>query len=125
MVQAQLEPCRCRLPRQQEMKRQRNNSNLREIQSNRTSPKHNRYQLKIVQVYAPTTTHSDDETGSFYNTIDKILEKQSHYTIIAMVFFSAKVGGPTNTAGKATGGFGLGQQNERGESREEMDMAKP
>ena len=40
------------------------------------------YQLKIVQVYAPTTSHSDEETYIVYNTIDKILEKQVHYTII-------------------------------------------
>ena len=37
-----------------------------------------RYQLKIVQVYAPTTTHSDEETDNFYNTIDMILEKETH-----------------------------------------------
>ena len=49
-----------------------------------------RYQLKIVQVYAPTTSHSDDETDNFYNTIDKILEKQTHYTIV-MGDFNAKV----------------------------------
>ena len=30
------------------------------------------YQLKIVQVYAPTTTHSDEETDNFNSTIDKI-----------------------------------------------------
>ena len=39
-------------------------------------------QLKIVQVYAPTTSHSDEETDNFYNPIDKILEKQIHYTIV-------------------------------------------
>ena len=50
-----------------------------------------RYQLKIVQVYAPNTSHSDEETDNFYNTIDKILEKQTHY-IIAMGDFNAKVG---------------------------------
>ena len=53
-----------------------------------------RYQLKIVQVYAPTTSHSDEETDSFYNTIEKILEKQTHYTIV-MGDFNAKVGGHT------------------------------
>ena len=42
-----------------------------------------RYQLKIVQVYTPTTYHSDEETDNFYNTIDKILEKQTHYTILS------------------------------------------
>ncbi len=60
--------------------------------------------------------------------------------------FNVKVGGQTNTSGRATGCFGLGQRNERGdpivalgninelqdhehaiseESREEMDMEKP
>ena len=34
-----------------------------------------KYQLNIVQVYAPTTYHSDEETDNFYNTIDKVLEK--------------------------------------------------
>ena len=60
-----------------------------------------RYQLKIVQVYAPTTSHSDEETDNFYNTIDKILEKQIRYTIV-MGDFNAKVGGQTNTSETAT-----------------------
>ena len=71
-----------------------------------------RYQLKIVQVYAPTTSHSDEETGNFYNTIDKILEKQTYYKIV-MGDFKAKVGGQTNTPERATGCVGLGQRNER------------
>ena len=41
-----------------------------------------RYQLKIVQVYSPTTSHSDEETDNFYNPIANILEKQTHYTIV-------------------------------------------
>ena len=45
-----------------------------------------RYQLKIVQVYAPTTSHSDEETDNFYTTIDKILEKQTHYTIVTHLY---------------------------------------
>ena len=77
-------------------------------------------------------------------TIDKILEKQTHYTIV-MGDFNAKVGGQTNTSERVTGCFGLGRRNERGdtcrisnikefqdhehtiseESREEMDMEKP
>ena len=32
----------------------------------------NIYKLKIVQVYAPTTSHSDEETDNLYNTIDKM-----------------------------------------------------
>ena len=82
-----------------------------------------RYQLKIVQVYAPTTSHSDEETDNFYNTIDKILEKQTHYTIV-MGDFNVKVGGQTNTSERATGCFGLGQRNERGDTLEEWATSK-
>ena len=82
-----------------------------------------RYHLKIVQVYAPTTSHSDEETDNFYNTIDKILEKQTHYTIV-MGDFNAKVGGQTNTSERATGCFGLGQRNERGDTLVEWATSK-
>ena len=135
---------RGRLPREQEMERHHNKSILWEFQSSRTSPTHNR-QIPTEDRYAPTTSHSDEETDNFYNTIDTILEEQTHYTIV-MGDFNAKVGGKTNTSERATGCFSLGQQNERGdtlvewatsknfkdhehtiseESREEMDMEKP
>ena len=71
--------------------------------------------LKIVQVYAPTTSHSDEETDNFYSTIDKILENQTHYPIVTGDF-NAKVGGQTNTSERATGCFGMGQRNERGDT---------
>ena len=50
-----------------------------------------------LQVYAPTTSHSDEETTNFYNTIDNILEKQIHYTIV-IGDSNGKVGGQTNTS---------------------------
>ena len=64
------------------MERQHNKSILWEFQSSRTIVLRitDRYQLKIVHVYAPTTSHLDEETDNFYNTIDKILEKKTHYT---------------------------------------------
>ena len=74
--------------------------------------------LTCMQVYAPTTSHSDEETDYFYNTIDNILEKQTHYTIIVMGDFNVKVGGQTNTLEMATCCFGLGQINERGDTLE-------
>ena len=49
------------------------------------------YILKFVQV---GTSNSDEETANLYNTVDKILEKQTHYTIIIMMGdVNAKVGG--------------------------------
>ena len=75
-----------------------------------------RYPLNIVQVYAPMTFHSDEETANFYKTIDKILgKKQTHYTIV-IGDFNAKVGGQTNAPERTTGCFGLGQRNERGDT---------
>ena len=81
------------------------------------------YQVNIVQVYAPTTSHSDEETDNFYITIDKLLEKQTHCTIV-MGDFNAKVGGQTNTSARATGSFGLGQRNERGDTLAEWATSR-
>ena len=61
---------------------------------------------------------------NFYNTNDKILEKQTHYTIIVMGDFNAKVGGQTNTSERATGCFGLSQRNERGDTLVECATSK-
>ena len=88
-----------------------------------SSPTHNIQIMKIVQVYAPTTSHSVEETDNLYNTIDKILEKQTHYTIV-MGDFNAKVGGQTNTSERATGCFGHGQRNERGDTLVEWATSK-
>lgn len=74
-----------------------------------------RYQLKIVQVYAPTSTHSEEEIDKFYNDLENILETKSHYTIV-MGDFNAKVGKRTNTSETMTGIFGLGNRNERGDT---------
>ncbi|KAI0219981.1 Craniofacial development protein 2, partial [Lamellibrachia satsuma] len=79
--------------------------------------------LKIVQVYAPTTSHSEDEINIFYNDIDKILENPSHYTIV-MGDFNAKVGVRTNPSETATESFGLGQRNERGDTLIEWTTSK-
>ena len=119
------------------MERQHSESILWEFQSSRTSTKwkdnitrvssgssrvevlslriKDRYQMKILQVYTPTTSHSAEETETFYNIIDTIQEKQTHYTIV-MGDFNAKVGGQTNISERATGCFGLGQRNERGDT---------
>ena len=64
-------------------------------------------QLKIVQVYAPRTSHSDEEADHFYNTIDNALGKKANQL---HNYCDWEVEGNTNTSD---------------ESREEMDMEKP
>ena len=89
------------------------------------SPTHNR-QIPTEDrssICANDISLRDEETYNFYNTIDKILEKQTHYTIV-MGDFNAKVGGQTNTAERATECFGLGQRNERGDTLVEWATSK-
>ena len=54
-----------------------------------------------------------------------ILKKQKPvlYTIV-MEAFNVKVGGQTNTPERDTGGFGLAQQNERGDNLVELASSK-
>jgi len=38
-----------------------------------------RYKLKRVQVYAPTTSYSEEDIDSLYNDVGETLWKPSHY----------------------------------------------
>ena len=49
------------------------------------------YKLKIVQLYAPTTSHSEEDINSLYNDVDETLGKPNHYTIV-MEDFNAQIG---------------------------------
>ena len=57
------------------------------------------YKLKIVQVYAPTTSYSDEDINNFYNDVDETLGKANHYTIM-MGDFNAQIRKRTNGNGK-------------------------
>ena len=90
---------RCRFPHKLEMERQHNKGILWEFHSSRTSPTHNRQ--------IPTEDRSSICANEF--------SLRWHYTIV-MGDFNAKVGGQTNKSERATGCFGLGQRNERGDT---------
>ncbi|KAF9818198.1 hypothetical protein SFRURICE_003939 [Spodoptera frugiperda] len=50
----------------------------------------NRYSLKVIQVYAPTSTHCDDEVEALYEEISKAIHSsETHFTIV-MGDFNAK-----------------------------------
>ena len=52
-----------------------------------------RYSLKVIQVYAPTSTHLDDEVEAVYDDITRALHNttKTHFTVV-MGDFNAKVG---------------------------------
>lgn len=73
-----------------------------------------RYSLKIIQVYAPTSTHSEDEIENFYEDITKAIEKvRTHFTFI-IGDFNAKLGHKADDNETAMGSFGFGNRNDRG-----------
>ena len=73
-----------------------------------------KYQLQVVQVYATTTSHDDEEVEEFYEQITETIEKNKSYYKIIMRDFNAKTGAHQQGDGITTGHFGYGQRNERG-----------
>uniref|UniRef100_A0A8D8T3N0 Craniofacial development protein 2 n=1 Tax=Cacopsylla melanoneura TaxID=428564 RepID=A0A8D8T3N0_9HEMI len=70
--------------------------------------------VNIVQVYAPTKDHSNEEVLEFYSQIADILKAlPKHDLNMVMGDFNAKVG--KGKSGKHIGEFGLGERNDRGE----------
>lgn len=69
----------------------------------------------IIQVYAPTSDHSDEEVEEFYSQIEDLIKKlPKHELLILMGDFNAKVG--KGKEGKHIGPCGLGVRNARGET---------
>lgn len=51
-----------------------------------------RYNIKIVQVYAPNTNHTDEQVDIFYEEVAAAIKQNpEHYTIICGDF-NAKIG---------------------------------
>ncbi|KAI8440552.1 hypothetical protein MSG28_001794 [Choristoneura fumiferana] len=74
-----------------------------------------RYSLKVVQVYAPTSTHSDDEVEDMFDDISKALHftTRAHYNVV-MGDFNAKVGVQSYSE-SVVGSHGFGSRNHRGQ----------
>ena len=73
-----------------------------------------KYYLQVVQVYAPTSTHEDEEVEEFYEEVSKIMSENKSYYKIVIGDFNAKVGGHQQGDGAVVGQYGYGERNERG-----------
>ena len=72
--------------------------------------------ITIIQVYAPTSDHEDQEVEEFYEKIESIIQKTPKKDLlIVQGDFNAKIGKDAyeNWAG-TVGRFGTGETNDRG-----------
>ena len=71
------------------------------------------FNINIIQLYAPNSTHKDEEIEELYDKIQRVLQNvKSDEIIIIMGDLSAKIG--EGIQGDVVGPFGLGEINERG-----------
>ena len=71
------------------------------------------FDIAIIQVYAPTSEHSDEEIEVFYEHVQKAIKQTKSTDVVVIIGdFNAKVG---SNHEKVVGKFGLGDCNERGE----------
>ena len=72
-----------------------------------------RYSLKVIQVYAPTSAHPDDEVETMYEDISKAMHgSKTHFTVV-MGDFNAKLGKRDGDE-LQVGQFRVGHRNRRG-----------
>lgn len=70
--------------------------------------------LLLIQVYMPTTAHSDEEIEEMYESIEELINDGSKDDfVVCMGDFNAVIGEGKDQS--EVGEFGLGQRNERGE----------
>lgn len=74
------------------------------------------YSIKVIQAYAPTSTHDDEEVETFYEDVSKAMEEnRAHYQILAGDF-NAKLGKREDVSESSIGNYGYDQRNERGDT---------
>lgn len=76
-------------------------------------PKENK--IKLIQVYAPTTTHQDEEVEIFYESLTTAIEEDKVKSTVIMGDFNAKLGQKVENTETKIGKYGYGVRNERGE----------
>ena len=69
----------------------------------------------MIQVYAPDTSHGDEDVEDFYQQLEDEVEKAQGNMVIVMGDFNSKIGNDNAGYEDVMGKFGLGERNERGE----------
>ncbi len=74
--------------------------------------------ITLIQVYAPTSTATQEEIDDFYNSVKQAVDgSPTNDMLVLMGDFNAKIGEGMETGEEnIIGSFGLGARNERGES---------
>ena len=73
-----------------------------------------KYYLQVAQVYAPTSTHEDEEVEEFYEEVRKIMSENRSYYKKVIREFNTKVGDHQQGDGAVVGHHGYGKRNKRG-----------
>ena len=72
------------------------------------------FNIVVIQVYAPTSQHSDNEVEKFYADVESgIKQAKKEDIIITMGDLNAKVG--KGSSGEVVGEYGYGSRNDRGD----------
>ena len=79
--------------------------------------------ITVVQVYAPTSTASEEVMEDFYGQLQDTLDRiPSKDMLLVIGDWNAKIG-HCHTKSKIIGNFGLGERNERGDRLEDFCQA--
>ncbi|KAL1447418.1 hypothetical protein WDU94_003530 [Cyamophila willieti] len=74
-----------------------------------------RYTFQITQIYAPTTSYTDEEIEDFYEEVSEMHQKGNSYVKVIMGDFNAGIGCKKDASETAVGNFGFGDRNDRGD----------
>ena len=75
-----------------------------------------KYSNKVIQDYAPTSTHDGEEVETFYEDVEKAtVENRTHYQFI-VADFNAKLGKREEESETSIGNFSFDQRHERGDT---------
>jgi endonuclease/exonuclease/phosphatase family metal-dependent hydrolase len=75
-----------------------------------------KYSIKLIQAYAPTSTHDDEEVETFYEDISKAMEENRTHYLFILGDFNAKLGKREEDSEISIGNFSYDQRNERGDT---------